>query len=676
MICQENKPRLDAILAGETWVQPKATVGPQRKSCSSSKRGKCANCSDAGTLMMRAIEADTGKPVTCGSCKTYLMSLNRMSSHDHAAIVQKLYAEISWPQSWRVTHGDRDGQRKRIGEIVSGVLASATTACARPKPVRVPGTTRHTGGRKHNFVNIPLIGQPINRDRLQSHIIYHIMPLAGDTEWVWRRHCKWLREIRPQYNGRLIIGIVTPGDGDAWEYCSPEAVKEELQGLGAEFIEAPNDTGNAKNRKRVRQGIGEGVLFPKMLGALQTTDPDQVAFYGHCKGVSRPHATPDSASHIWAEAMFDTVFRNQTEAIAALDTHGVCGSFRMPGGYRDGGPGIGSNWFYSGTFFGIRLADAFRRKWEYMPTHYGCVEQWPRLNFEKNTQSACLFFDNVNNLYDESYWRNTVTPAFDNWKRERYARRHRPGRLIAVTTCNLHASEEIRNDIRTALDSIILHCESDVLVVDDGSPKEYQEYVRGLCDQRGFRFVPLVENGGVSAAKNVCLDKFIEDDRYKYCLLLDDDVKVISGDFESTYTTAMERAGVDILSWHDPVYTGAAAEPEGELLASNHTCGCCVVVSRECVEKTGLYVEMPGKWGHEHCEYYRRASAAFTGVYFDVPNAKDLLRLVSGASVFTKEDKEESLELNRIFLEARNGSVRNTPETPCEMDDADDRTSH
>jgi adenine/guanine phosphoribosyltransferase-like PRPP-binding protein len=105
------------------------SAGPQRKSCSASKRGKCTDCSNAGTLMMAAIQADTGQPVSCGSCKTYLLSLDRMSSHDHAAIVQKLYAEISWPQSWRAAHGDKAGQRKRIGEIVSGVLAVATTTC-------------------------------------------------------------------------------------------------------------------------------------------------------------------------------------------------------------------------------------------------------------------------------------------------------------------------------------------------------------------------------------------------------------------------------------------------------------------------------------------------------------------------------------------------------------------
>jgi glycosyltransferase involved in cell wall biosynthesis len=223
-----------------------------------------------------------------------------------------------------------------------------------------------------------------------------------------------------------------------------------------------------------------------------------------------------------------------------------------------------------------------------------------------------------------------------------------------VTTCNLHGSEEIKNDIRVTLDSIAEHCSADVLVVDDGSPTEYQEYVKDLCKHRGFRFVGIWNNGGISHAKNLCLSEFIEDRRYEYLIMLDDDVKVISDEFESTYTTAMERAGVGILSWHDPAYTGAAAEPDGELLASNHTCGCCVVVSRECVQATSFYNVMPGKWGREHSEYYQRAAAKFAkpGVYLDVPNSQSLLVLASNASVFTHEEKLASNEINRIYLGA------------------------
>ena len=280
-----------------------------------------------------------------------------------------------------------------------------------------PGTT-HRGMRGISEHHPPLIGVPIDRDKLQSHILYHVMPLAGDTEWVWRRHCDWIREVRQNFNGRLIVGIVTPGQEDAWSYCPPEAVHEALVGLDAEFIAAPNDTGTGKKRKHARRGKGEGVLFPHMLERLKTNDPNHIAFYGHCKGVTRPQTPLDSAIHLWAEAMFETVFRNHDAVVNALDNHGVCGSFRMPGGYADGGPGIGSNWFFSGTFFAMRLVDVFGRNWQKIPTHYGCVEQWPRLNFQRDSQAACLFFDNVTNLYDDNYWKSEVTPAFEKWKKE------------------------------------------------------------------------------------------------------------------------------------------------------------------------------------------------------------------------------------------------------------------
>lgn len=311
-----------------------------------------------------------------------------------------------------------EDRRSKKLNIVTGEKIKGCSSCGGQSAKSIPKYS--VNRRVHSkLAEIPLVGQPINRDRLQSHILYHIMPLAGKTEWVWRRHCNWLREVRPKFNGRLIIGIVTKGDGDAWEYFPPEAVKEELAGLGAEYVEAPNDTGTARRKKNVRQGLGEGVLFPKMLGMLETSDPDHIAFYGHCKGVTRPDSSLSSAVNLWAVAMFEALFRNQEAAISALDSYGICGSFRMPGGYRDGGPGIGSNWFYSGTFFAMRLVDVFKRQWAYIPTHYGCVEQWPRLNFDQQTQSACLFFDNVTNLYDESYWKNIVTPEFEKWKKNR-----------------------------------------------------------------------------------------------------------------------------------------------------------------------------------------------------------------------------------------------------------------
>lgn len=308
----------------------------------------------------------------------------------------------------------KDRKSKKLN-IYTGQKNTGCSSCSGKTTVSTQVIKRNGG-----LISMPLIGKPIERDKLVSHIMYHVMPVAGNTEWVWRRHCDWIRQVRENYNGRLIIGVVTEGKNDTFKYHPPEAVKEALAGLEAEFITAPNDTGTLKRKKKERQGIGEGVLFPKMLELLQTDNPNHVAFYGHCKGVTRPNSAIDSAVNLWAVAMFDTLFRNKDEAINALDNNGVCGPFRMPGGYRDGQPGIGSKWFFSGTFFATRLVDAFNRNWRYLPTHYGCVEQWPRLNFDQRTQSSCLFFDNVSNLYDEDYWRYTVTPAFEKWKAEKH----------------------------------------------------------------------------------------------------------------------------------------------------------------------------------------------------------------------------------------------------------------
>lgn len=271
-----------------------------------------------------------------------------------------------------------------------------------------------------------LIGVPIDRSKLVSHILYHVMPLAGAGEPVWRRHMAWLREVRPQFNGRLIVGIVTPGKEDEWKYLPPDAVKETLADCDAEFITAPNDVRTIRIGKPMkfhrdrRAGKGEGVLFPRMLEMLQTSDPHHVAFYGHCKGVSRADDHPEGSSPFkWAEAMFETLFRNQTAAVETLDDHGICGPFLMRGGFPDGQPGLCSTPFFSGTFFAMRLVDVFARQWRKIPPGYGGVERWPNSLFNLHTEGKCLFMDHCTNLYSEEYWANEVTPAIEQWKAAR-----------------------------------------------------------------------------------------------------------------------------------------------------------------------------------------------------------------------------------------------------------------
>ena len=294
---------------------------------------------------------------------------------------------------------------KRVIDYGSKVLTG--------KPVKPCGGCKGRQGALNRVVpfgeKVPLIGIPIDRTRLKKHLVYHILPLGGDAEWIWRRHIEWLKEVRSQFNGRVIIGVATESIKDKsknWSWCSPTDVQDACKGLDAEFIVTTNKT------------KGEGNTFLRALMQLETTDPDEVIFYGHSKGVTRFDHPRESPPHWWASAMFDTVMRNHDEVIAGLDEHGVCGSFRMGGGFPVHLPGVGPNWFFSGTFFAVRSVDAFLRKWEDVGSFYGCVEQWPQKLFSFDNESKCLFFDQTNNLYDGDYWKDSVFPALRKWRIE------------------------------------------------------------------------------------------------------------------------------------------------------------------------------------------------------------------------------------------------------------------
>jgi len=609
------------------------SAGPQRKSCSTGKRGKCTDCSNAGTLLMAAIQEDTGQPVSCGSCKTYLLSLDRMSSHDHAAIVQKLYAEISWPQSWRATHGDKEGQRKRIGEIVSGVLAIATTACA-TKPLKTQRSISSDRKSNQQLFNQMLAAPKPERDPFTSEPVFHfgahLWPIIGH----WEAHVDEWNRLASQIEGRCIVGIAE------CEGCGTSPTSEVIARLSDRF-----EVFTVPNTKE-----GENPTFTELLKRIPQGNND-IFLYAHGKGM-KPATRISAAVKTWIQVMYQTVIFNHGEIVRRMAQ-----GYKMFGSLRAFGKAPLSpqfSWHYAGTFFAVRAK--YLQSAKPVKPGYGGVEAWPGNNFPAN-EAWCEFGDNrsITSHYSDKDMCNGVIEGAVAELAARNARRHCHRKLIAVTTCNLHGSEEIRNDIRVTLDSIAEHCASDVLVVDDGSPIEYQEYVRDLCKRRGFRFVGIWNNGGISHAKNLCLSEFIEQPQYEYLIMLDDDVKVISDEFESTYTTAMERACVGILSWNDPEWVQSTSEPDGELMASNETCGCCVVVSRECVEATGFYTVMPGKWGCEHSAYYQRAAVKFgkSGVYFDVPNSKDLLIIASHASVFTFDEKVRSGDLNRAYLESQ-----------------------
>jgi hypothetical protein len=531
-------------------------------------------------------------------------------------------------------HGDKEGQRKRIGEIVFSVLASAMTTCVAPKPrkIREPSarSKKHSSVLYQQMLSSPKPERDPFTDEPVFHFGAHLWPVAG----CWEHHVDTWNKLASQITGKCFVGIAECTD------CGTSPTAEVIASLSDRF-----EVFTVPNTKE-----GENPTFMQLMKRIPRGKND-IFLYAHGKGM-KPATRVSAAVKTWIQVMYETVIFNRGEIVRRMaQGYKTFGSLRA---FGNAPLAPAHSWHYAGTFFAVRAKYLDRTK--PVKSGYGGVEAWPGNNFPAN-EAWCEFGDNraIMSHYNDVEMCNGVIEGAIKELSARNARRHCHRKLIAVTTCNLHGSDEIRNDILVTLDSIAEHCASDVLVVDDGSPIEYQEYVKDLCKRRGFRFVGIWNNGGISHAKNLCISEFLEDGfnrGYEYLIMLDDDVKVVSDEFESTYTTAMERAGVGILSWHDPEYTGVAAEPDGELVASGHTCGCCVVVSRECAQATGFYEVMPGKWGREHTEYYQRAAVNFgkPGVYFDVPNSKSLIVIASNASVFTHEEKVASHELNRIYL--------------------------
>jgi hypothetical protein len=349
--------------------------------------------------MMEAIQADTGQPVSCGSCKTYLLSLDRMSAHDHAAITQKLYAEISWPQSWRAAHGDKEGQRKRIGEIVSGVLASATTACKVVRPQAVRGGKRNAR-RSYTGWRSEADGPRIEHGPFVSsirHLTYHVYAAKKHDSWKW--NLEQLAKRWRLFNGTRIIGI-----SEGPEAQSASQVIAFAESLGMVFDHHVIRPNNEKLR--------EVVTWAPMLSLLnpQSAGENEVVFSAHAKGQKY-----DDPSHTrdWTDLMYQSCLDDWPAVYNALRTSLMAGSMREYGLL-----GKWHNWAYSGTFYWWRLAEIGKRKWRDVDQWFAGTESWPGKMCDAR-ETACLFLNDSRRMYDHQYWVDVVWPEWNRYLQQR-----------------------------------------------------------------------------------------------------------------------------------------------------------------------------------------------------------------------------------------------------------------
>lgn len=283
------------------------------------------------------------------------------------------------------------------GHVVLKVLACAVHGeCTFGKAL--PGMQSCAGCRD---CKPPETIAPIDLAEATRHLMVHIWPVRGNGAWQW--NCDRLVEYSPLFNGRRIIGIATD------ETCDPaDAVMEYLhsRGFEAEFVLVRNIA-----------TVGEVTTFLPSLEKLQAYQgPGDVTFRAHAKCARHTITIDDPTATIyrWTRAMWD-LNCHWPAVRSILEKYATCGAFRrqMFGMGRSWGP-----WHYSGSFYWFRNRDTFARHWRNLPNAYWGAEAWPGLIFPYLSESGLLVSDNTGDLYNLSYWEQTIEPMLQTWKEQ------------------------------------------------------------------------------------------------------------------------------------------------------------------------------------------------------------------------------------------------------------------
>jgi hypothetical protein len=227
------------------------------------------------------------------------------------------------------------------------------------------------------------------------NLAYHIAPFSGNG--TWQRNVAELRKRINQFNGKRIVAITTGPGMDALD-----DVKREFAGDVEEFIEVPNST-----------VLREVVTFVPLLERLESLDPNEVTFYGHAKGVTRP-ADDTTTCHRWTDLMRETCLDYWPLVEQLLTTHPIVGSFKKIGRCFKNSD---SRWHYTGTFYWLRHAGVFNRVWRLVDAKWWGSESWPGLHFMPS-EAGCLFRTGSRelDLYDYSYFHNSIMPDYADWQ--------------------------------------------------------------------------------------------------------------------------------------------------------------------------------------------------------------------------------------------------------------------
>ena len=226
---------------------------------------------------------------------------------------------------------------------------------------------------------------------MKRHLLMHIYPRRNPDHW--RRSVNHLLARWNQFDGRRVVSVAYDVDTD-----TVDEVREAFGHREVELIAVRNSK------------LQEVESFPRLLERVER-EPG-ITFYCHAKGCT--HADPESASHLWCDAMAEACLDYPQLVDCALSQSDVCGAFRS----RQRIMGAHSPpWHFAGTWWWVRNDALFARDWRRIdPVLFG-AESYPGWQFSIE-RSTCLFCDHAEttHLYDNAFWERAISPGLVNWR--------------------------------------------------------------------------------------------------------------------------------------------------------------------------------------------------------------------------------------------------------------------
>lgn len=261
-----------------------------------------------------------------------------------------------------------------------------------------------------------------------------------------------------------------------------------------------------------------------------------------------------------------------------------------------------------------------------------------------DTQDPLYGYNEIRNMFhvteDESY------PSTELWKRKHPSTLpESPKAMVVISTYSETNSATDQFDLRMAVNTCLFTSECRVVVVDDGSCKPYQDWLR---KNLGVEVILSPTRRGISWSKNVALEFFETDPKLDVVFMVDDDMAFRSPFWQPAYIEGLRH--LPLLAFSPPQLR-IESTSVGSLLKDSLSWGCFLAVTRQCFEVVGKFSEeFPEPYGWEHMEFQYRAAIAglvpAIGFYdINIKEGEEYLRVRHDAA--DSDERKRMIELNR-----------------------------